>query len=495
MYKKDEVYLQLDSDPSTLKELSERFEFYSPGYRFMPAYKARKWDGKIRLFNSRNNTIYTGLFPQICTFGKENGYEIEIDYSNGPPIAVDPVDMGWVDSLSVSARGESIKPTEYQRDAVEYALAHRRGLLLSPTASGKSLIIYLIVRYYLYTHLKPTLIIVPTTSLVEQMIGDFTDYSEFDSQFNPSVDCHGIYGGVDPDDVKGNIPVTISTWQSIYKMPKKWFAQFGCVIGDEAHQFKAKSLVSILTKMTDTDYRIGTTGTLDGSETNELVLQGLFGPIKYVTTTRDLMDSGVLAELNISMCILDYPTDLRKRLKGSTYQEEMDFLSEHAPRNKWISDLSLSLDGNTLVLFRYVDKHGKPLFKQIRSECTDPDRKIFYVSGETAVDTREDIRQITEREKNAIIVASIGTFSTGINIRNIHNIVFASPSKSQIKVLQSIGRGLRQSDDGRATTLYDIADDLHIGDSYRNYTLNHASERMRIYARDKFKYTIKQYKL
>jgi len=492
--KKDEVHLQISCpDKSTLAELSERFEFYAPGYKFMPAFKARKWDGKIRLFNSRNNTIYAGLFPHICSFAQEFGYEVEIDDSNGPPLAVDRVDMSFVEGLSVSARGERIVPRDYQLKAVEYALTHRRALLLSPTASGKSLIIYLIIRYYLYNHRKPVLLVVPTTSLVEQMISDFSQYAENDSLFDPTVDCHGIYGGRERDDVTG-FPVVVSTWQSIYQMPKAWFSQFGCVIGDEAHNFKAKSLTSIMTKMTNTDYRVGLTGTLDGSETNQLVLEGLFGPLKYVTTTRELMDSGALADLKVQVCILDYPHGTRKQLKGSKYHEEIDFIVEYPPRTEFITELVSKLSGNTLVLFQYVDKHGKPLFKAIRDVCSD-DRKIFYVSGETNVESREQVRTITEKENDSVIVASIGTFSAGINIRNIHNIVFASPSKSQIRVLQAIGRGLRVSDDGRRTVVYDIADDLHIGDSYRNYTLNHAGERIKIYAREQFDYTIDQFKI
>ena len=492
--KKDSVHIQIECpDRSTLAELSERFEFYASGYNFMPAFKARKWDGKIRLFNTRNNTLYAGLFPHVCAFAQENGYDIEIDDSNGVPIATDTVDTDYLDALPMSSRGDPISPREYQREAVEYALRHRRALLLSPTASGKSLIIYMIVRYVLYHVQKPVLIVVPTTSLVRQMISDFEDYASEDSDFNPSVDCHGIYQGQERDDVSG-IPVVVSTWQSIYQMPKKWFSQFGCVVGDEAHNFKAKSLTAIMGKMVNTEYRIGTTGTLDGSETNQLVLEGIFGPLKYVTTTRDLMDSGALAQLKVHMHILDYPSQIRRQIKGASYHEEIDFLVGDMSRNQWIVDLAASLDGNTLVLFQYVDKHGKPLFKQIR-EAIDPNRKAFYVSGETDTDTREEIRQITEREGSAIIVASLGTFSTGINIRNIHNIVFASPSKSQIRILQSIGRGLRVSDDGRPTQVYDIADDLHIGEGYRNYTLNHASERIKIYARERFEYTINQVKL
>lgn len=496
--KKDHVHLQVDSpDPSTLMELSERFEFYAPGYKFQPAFKARKWDGKIRLFNSRNKTIYAGLFPRICSFAKENGYGIRIEESDeyGSPAVHDAIDMSFIDDLSLTSRGNPIEPRDYQLSAIEYALSHRRGLLVSPTGSGKSLIIYIIARWYLLMHRRPVLIVVPTTSLVEQMISDFDDYSQKDSMFNARVDCHAIYSGQSKD--VSNIPITVSTWQSIYEMPAKWFSQFGCIVGDEAHTFKAKSLRSVMGKMKETEYRIGTTGTLDGVETNELILEGLFGSTKWVTSSRDLMDQGVLADLRIKVLLLGYPKELRSKLKGIKYHEEIDFLTSYVPRTQFIRNLAVSLEGNTLILFQYVDKHGKPIFREVRDRCmeVDQDRKVFYVSGETDVDTREDIRNLTEKESNAIIVASMGCFSTGINIRNIHNIIFASPSKSQIRVLQSIGRGLRKSDDGRPTVVYDLADDLHVGSTHKNYTLNHSSERIKMYAKQRFKYTINEVKL
>ena len=219
-------------------------------------------------------------------------------------------------------------------------------------------------------------------------------------------------------------------------------------------------MTSILGKCREAIFRFGTTGTLDGTKTHKLVLEGLFGPAYYVTTTKKLMDDGHLSDLDINVLLLKYSEEVRKSFGKQTYQQEIDYIVTYHKRNQLIRNLALDQDGNTLVLFQYVEKHGKPLYNMI-AEKAHTRRKIFYVSGETGVDTREEIRRITETQKNAIIVASLGTFSTGINIRNLNNIIFASPSKSQIKILQSIGRGLRKSDDGRSTKLYDIADDLH----------------------------------
>ena len=315
------------------------------------------------------------------------------------------------------------------------------------------------------------------------MYSDFADYSSKDT-WSHEESCHKIYSGREKFGVKQR--VIISTWQSIYKLPGSWFSGFGMVIGDEAHNFKAKSLTSILEKCTEAKYRIGTTGTLDGSQTHQLVLEGLFGPVYKVTTTKELMDNNDLAQLEINILILKYKEELCKAVVKSKYQEELDFIVKYEPRNNFISNLALDQTGNTLILFNYVDKHGKPLHSLLQTKI-EKDRKLFYVSGETDVDTRESIREITEKEKNAIIVASIGTFSTGINIRNLHNIIFASPSKSQIRVLQSIGRGLRKSEDGSVTKIYDIADDLHYK-SKKNYTLQHAAERIKIYSKERFNY-------
>jgi superfamily II DNA or RNA helicase len=488
---KNNTFLHIDSDDKgILHELAEFFTFYVPGYKYMNAFRNKMWDGKIRLLDMRSQTIYAGLYHYIKEFADERNYVITIDDSNshyyGRPDIYHDDDVEWVDNLPLSSNGKKITVRDYQKDAVSYGLRHRRGLLISPTASGKSLVIYLLIRYFLEYNKKKILLIVPTTSLVKQMYGDFEDYSQFDETFDASNQCHQIMAGCEKNDRSKDI--YISTWQSIFKMPTDYFQQFGMVIGDEAHNFKAKSLTSILTKCTQAIYRFGLTGTLDGTQTHKLVLEGLFGPIKNITTTKALMDADHLADIDISILLLKWPVELRKQLTKIKYQDEMNEIVSYDPRNRFIRNLALDQDGNTLVLYQFVEKHGKPLHAMI-VEKAHKNRKIFFVSGNTDAESREDIRKITEKENGAIIVASLGTFSTGINIKNLHNIIFASPSKSQIRILQSIGRGLRKSDDGRATKIYDIADDIH-WKKRKNYTLNHAGERIKIYAKERFKYKI-----
>ena len=493
--KKNEVFLQVFTDAGTGAELSDFFTFYVPGYKFMPAYKNKIWDGKIRLYNQLNKELYVGLLPYIKEFAEVRQVDMEYEMCDryGLPETTDMCDEDvlnqFIESLNLHSRNQRIAPRDYQVNAIKHAMINNRAVLLSPTASGKSLIIYILTRLFLDMDTgQKALIVVPTTSLVEQMTSDFLDYSSYDETFG-AEDIHKIYSGKEKI---SNNKVIITTWQSIYKLPGSWFEQFGMVVGDEAHTFKAKSLTSILEKLRDCKYRYGLTGTLDGTQTHRLVLEGLFGQVFKVTTTRDLIDSKALADLKITVLLLKYSEETRRNQTKKKYNEEIDFIVASEARNRFIRNLAVSLEGNTLVLFQLVEKHGVPLYNMIKDKIEasgKSQRKVFFVSGATDVDTRENIRAITETEKDAIIVASSGTFSTGINIRNIHNIVFASPSKSQIKILQSIGRGLRKSDDGRGTNIYDLADDLH-WKSKKNYTLEHAAERIKIYTKEKFDYKI-----
>jgi superfamily II DNA or RNA helicase len=481
--KKSESLLNVTSEDSgVLRELSEYFTFYADGYKFMPAYRNKLWDGKIRLYNLMNKTIPYGLKDEILRFGQDRGYNVSLGSDIDNRYAYDEE---FFDSLSLCSGGKPIKARDYQNKAVEFATDNGRSILVSPTGSGKSLIIYMLMRYYLSEEMdKKVIIIVPTTSLVEQMYKDFADYSSDDPEFDVEEDVHRIYSGKEKEFEQS---VVITTWQSAIKLNQIWFQQFGCVVGDEAHTFKAKSLTTIMSRLSLADMRVGTTGTLDGGQVNELTLMGNFGPVYKVTSTQTLIDSNTLADLKIEALVLKYSDETRKAFGKKKYAEEIDFLVSHEKRNRFIANLALDQKGNSLVLYNLVKKHGEPLFKQIRDRAKD--RKVFFVSGSVNAEEREKIREITEQEKNAIIVASVGTFSTGINIKSLNNIIFASPTKSQIRVLQSIGRGLRKSNNGQGTVVYDIADDLS-WKSRKNYTLNHAISRVKIYDKESFKYKI-----
>ena len=472
--KKNEVFLKIDSkEPHIFCELSDIFTFEVPGAKFMPQYRNKYWDGKIRLFNQANGEIYVGLLDKIISFCKKSDYQYEFVHSDfyGTPFE----ENGFISLEGVKDYMNKItryEPRQYQIQGVFDALKYNRKLLISPTASGKSLMIYTITRYMVDKG-HSVLLVVPTTSLVEQMYKDFIDYG-----WNSDENCHRIYAGKEKHTDK---PVTITTWQSIYKLEHSFFKRYGCVIGDEAHLFKSKSLIRIMTKLHDAKYRFGFTGTLDGTQTHKWVLEGLFGPAYKIVRTDELIEKGHLAKLNIKILLLQHESQ-----RFDTYEDEVQFIIQNERRNNFIQKLTLDLKGNTLLLYSRVESHGEILFNLINS---DTNRKVFFVHGGVAAEEREEIRKITEEESDAIIVASYGTFSTGINIKKLHNVIFASPSKSRVRNLQSIGRVLRKGKNKTKATLYDIADDTTYK-SQKNYTLNHLIERVKIYNEENFNYEI-----
>jgi superfamily II DNA or RNA helicase len=484
----DSAHIKVECERALSKELSQHFTFFVPNYQYTPAYKNKIWDGQIRLFNVHSGKIYAGLVDYVLQFAKDRNYTV--DYDAVKPEKVSPETVySFIKTLKLSLGDKEIMPHEHQFDAIHHAINKRRCLLLSPTGSGKSLIIYVLIRYYLsrLPEDKKILIIVPTTGLVTQLLSDFEQYSQL-SSWNAKNNCHTIHSGKSKKTLKR---VVISTWQSLYRLPEKDFDDFGAVVGDECHLYKAKSLTGLLTKLKNTDYRVGTTGTLDGTQTHKLVIEGLFGTTKKIITTKKLIEKNILSNINIECLTLNHSDTHKNQTKKLKYQEEMDWIVSNTERNDFITKLATNLPGNTLVLFNYVEKHGKPLYTMIENE-TEKETHLIY--GGTDVKQREDIRKLMDQRSNVILIASYGTCSTGINIKNINNIVFASPSKSVIRVLQSIGRGLRKSEEKEMLTVYDISDDLRYK-SHTNHTYNHMKSRLKIYKNENFNYNVKKINL
>jgi len=468
------VYVKVLAEPSIVMELSEHFTYFANNYKFHPKFRARQWDGKIRLLNTLTCVIYSGLAARIKKFCDVRGYTFSFDdeliYQN---ITEDEL-RTHIKSLNIPAKYEE---RDYQKESILKCLRSGKRTLLSPTSSGKSMMIYVISQWYK----QKGLIIVPTIGLVTQMESDFRDYG-YTGKIHTSIGGLSKANNIDAD-------LVITTWQSLNngksKMPKAWYQQFGLVFGDEAHGCKATSLIQILSSLEHCRYRFGTTGTLDGQPLNEATIEGLFGPVYRAISTRELMDQGYVSKLKIKCIILKYSTDTCKSVRGKTYAEEIDFLVNNPERNKFIKKLTLSLKGNKLLFFRIVD-HGKSLYDAIKA---DSNNNVFYIDGSVKAVDREQIRHAIEDEHNATLIASLGTTSTGVSINKLHHMIAASPSKSKIKVLQSIGRMLRMHESKEHATLYDIVDDLSVK-SYQNYTLKHFIERCKIYDAEQFEYSI-----
>ena len=470
--KKNEIDISLECEPHILYELQEAFSFDVEGASFSPAYRKKYWDGKIRLLSTATKTLPAGLTYQLCKWLDRHEYTWEFENSKfyGTPYEMDErvfeegVDI-FMNKIS------SVKPRQYQVETVFHALKEYRKTIVSPTGSGKSLMIYAIARY-LKSIDKRVIIVVPSKSLVEQLTKDFEDYGWDTDEF-----VHKIYQGKSLDTKK---PVTITTWQSVYGLEKKWFRQFDGVIGDECHNFKAKCLGGIMKKLPDAKWRYGFTGTLDGKNVHKLILEGHFGPVYKTTSSSDLMEKGFLAKLKVEIIQLKHNPE-----SFSNYNEEIERIGLLQERNDFICKLAHDLKGNVLVLFARIEGYGIPLAETL-DQITD--RPVHLIHGEVDVQTREEVRRICEKSDNNIILGSYGTMSTGVNIKNLHHVVFASPSKSRIRVLQSIGRGLRKTKMKDKVKLYDIADDFRKPHGKNNFTLNHLAERIKYYCDENFEY-------
>jgi superfamily II DNA or RNA helicase len=465
------VYNKVKAEPGIAEELKEYFRFRPDGYRFVPAFKNKWWDGYINMYRPLQQTLYCGITYLVDKFAEQMNYTVEWEDLQGENEFSEFEAREFIKTINLP---EKYTPKDHQIRYFVKCVRQGRGLVISPTGSGKSLIIYLLIRYYGVR----TLLIVPTIGLVKQMKKDLISYGCSEKWI------HTIAEGAEKESLQ---PITISTWQSIYKLKKDWFDKYGTVIGDEAHLYEAKSLVKIMENLTECRNRFGTTGTLsDGAGPHPLVLQGLFGKIIEETTTSELMELGELAKLKVQAIVLVHTEAQKEQMKYETYDNEMKYLCSSIARNNFIANLTLSLKGNILILYRFVEGHGKILHDLLKSKA--PQREIHFVSGEVGGDDREQIRQWVIEGTNTITVASFGTFSTGIDIPNLDVVIAASPYKSRVKVLQSIGRGVRKYKD-KVCTWYDIADDL-TWRKWKNHTLKHFAKRIMMYAQQKFDYKI-----
>lgn len=489
--KKNESFLYIDCELGILQELKEHFTFMVEGAKYSPKFKAKIWDGTISLLDLRFGTLPAGLYYELIDFAKKLGYTTECNETKyGRPDDVCDASIEdvkkFVMGLNIHSKNNKLEVRDYQIQAIYNCIRNQRQISITPTGGGKSLIAYCLYRWYLEHGSRHFLLVVPNLGLVKQMYADFKDYSshnEFDVESTTQIIAEGQSKQIHKS-------LVISTWQSIYKQPHSWFNNnIDVIFADEVHQYKADAMKGIFEKSTEVKYRIGVTGSLDKSLSNKMVLRGLIGEISKVKSTRDLINEGHLSEIKINCIILKYNKDTQKMMKGAEYQHEIDFICDHSLRNKFIRKLALSRKGNTLVLFNYVDKHGEPLYEEINAHATT--QNVHMVSGKVEANERELIRQLVQNSTgDNIICASAGTFSTGINLPRIHTIIFASPTKSIIRVMQSIGRGLRKADDKEFLMLFDLCDLLNPSKAKPNHTYRHFIERLRIYAEEGHPYEI-----
>ena len=479
VFEQNEVYIAIDSNSrGILSEIHDYFSFEIKNARFNPKVKAKMWDGRIRIFNLNTQRLYKGLLPYVIKFCNDRGYSLNIEES----LKLEKSTFDF-DTFFAGIK-LPFKEHDFQKTAIQHCIENKRVTLLSPTSSGKSLLSYVLVRYFLHRYADSDdkiLITVPRVDLVEQLIEEFKEY---DPSFDIEKHCHTQHAGVEKTTKKR---VVITTWQSVYQNPKKYFRQFGMIIVDEAHEARANSLKGILESADSCIYRIGMTGTLDDIHYNKLIIEGLCGPVLRTAKTKELMDRKIVSDLKIKCIVLKYDELYRKLMSGSTYHEEVKALSELEERNDFLMKMVNGLpdNKNTLLLVNGID-HAKTIYEKLLKTSK---KTVYLVYGGTKKEQRSEVRRLTQSTDGVVIVATYGVYSTGISIKNLQYLIFGSGTKSIIRLLQSIGRGLRKDGKDDAVTVFDIVDYLQHKKT-KNYTLKHFFMRVRIYNQEEFTYTL-----
>lgn len=451
--------------PTIMTSLYNYMSLYAPNFKFMPKYKAGLWDGKIH-FMERNGKFPLGLSRYIYRFVQQDGLEIIIDEDITSKLEITQEQLfetsdnwladGWI-------------PKEHQYEGALKSLIYKRGIIEHATSSGKSLTIALICMYALKNNIcEKILIIVPSVGLVEQMTSDFLDYGV------PEEYLGKFYGAVKDTDPK----IIISTWQSMCRQTEL-IGEFDGIIADEAHGQKANVVRTIAEKANNAIIRLGCTGTMPDEKSNRWLVEGLFGPVLHQVTAKYLIDNEYAADIHIKIPFIEYSEEIVKKLKGLPYDEEKKWLESCEKRNKIIQKITekhIEKDHNVLILVDHID-HAKILEEKIRL-LSNAD--VHIVTGAVDPEKREKIRNYTNVNKKVVLIATYGVFSTGISIKRLHSIIFASAGKSKIKTLQSVGRGMRLHHEKTNLILYDIGDALPFSEK-------HLKVRIQMYDKAQFK--------
>lgn len=482
---KDFSFANVFGDREDLLKIFNHFGYFVANYKFQPLYKQGRWDGKIKLFNFVEKTIPLGLVPQLKQFLETERIDYEEHLFEDDNFVLD---METLEKFIIKLK-IPFEVRDYQKDLILVAINNRQSVSVAATGSGKSLAIYIICMLMIWQK-KRTFLIVPSLSLVHQMYSDFISYGMPEENAEKMIHC--IYGGQEKSFTK---PIIISTWQSIYKpsVIKEYTSkvnatdlQYDCIIADEAHLIKAgeeKKVSDIIESFTHSPWKIGVTGSMPRDElARQQIIAALGEPVDIIRAT-ELVERGYATDLNVTALFLKYNEIDSKYLRSSEVRKkwtlEEKFVNEHTKKHLVIKKLiqsKINKNENTIVFFKNID-YGKILLK-IASEMTE---HVYYIDGTVDGKIREQIRKDIEEGVGVVIVASFKTFSTGINIKKIHNGIFAqNPGKSDTTLIQSLGRFLRQHESKDIANVYDIIDDAR-SKNYTNFCYRHFEQRLEVY--------------
>lgn len=502
IHKVNETFVRLEIDDVDIENnIYKSFSYTSPSLKFHPKVKARLWSGYFHMYDYRTKLFPIGLIEELVKFCQSNNYTFEFTFNKVNNYNEE------IYNNCLSFVKDKFKLKDYQEQAIDFALKNNRGIIVSATSSGKSLIMYFLALYYSLLYDNKILIVVTTKDLVTQMYDNFLEYYKGDEEeFSKSLEV--IYSNSKRND---KAKIVISTWQSLQNKDKEYFEDFVCVLGDECHQGKATEIKKIIESCINAYHKFGFTGTLsnkdDKQQINEMLLKGLFGKVFNVITTRELIDKEGHPEVIINAVKLSYQDqnlcklvlkgsedtlkikrlyeetskqELLAKYKKKVFDEELEIVYNNTLRNNYIKELACSLEGNTLIMFQHIDKHGDKLYQCLK----DSNKQVFYIHGN--VKDRDTFKEVIESSNGVIAITSYGTTSTGIDFKNVHNIILASGYKASIKMLQTIGRGLRKHDSKNCINIFDLCDDFTMGKNHQNYLYKHFMKRIELYKDEQF---------
>jgi superfamily II DNA or RNA helicase len=493
----DRNWIQIyDYAPSELEQLRISLTKKIRGWYFNPLVKKKLWDGNVK-FIDKFNRIPIGLIEKVHSVCSKYNIPFEIEDIDLMYWDFDEADFdAWAAEFCASMEK---KPRDYQVDAAKRIIKNQRSISEIATSAGKTMIIFLVFSYLRTRGLVDRLlVIVPNTNLILQTIEDFDEYSnnrtlmKFRSQ---------TVSGESKTKTQQNADLIVGTFQSLVKLEEDWFTDITGICVDEAHHTNANSVKKVIGKCVNAKFKFGLSGTLmQDDSADALTIQAFIGPLVNTISPQDLFDKKVATQVNIKIVRLQYSNEeikqklhfLRQRkneVEGSKQLSlERDLIVKSKERFKFVCDLISKTNKNSLVLFQNIkDNYGKRIYDHLRETCDE--KEIYYVDGSTAANLREEYKKNMEDGDNRVLIASFGTFSTGISINNLHNIFFVESYKSEKIVKQSIGRGMRLHAQKDKVTIVDIVDDLSWkGD--KNYLMKHGDSRIEIYDQEGFPYKI-----
>jgi superfamily II DNA or RNA helicase len=489
----DKILSLIEASNLEIDQLNISFEREAANARWDPRVKKGWWNGKISYFKS-NRYLPAGLWNEVVELCKEYNFPLQIE---GIERRFDrSIDMeefqSWVDEKWDSAE---MKPRDYQVATAFNIIKHQNCLAELATSAGKTLITYMTLAYLLDSgKSKKVLMIVPTVDLVVQGTEDFYEYNS--SACKLKLEIQQIYAG---SIIRQNANIVIGTYQSLVKKDKSYFDDFDAVVVDETHKAKSTSIKTILEKCENATRKFGLSGTIPKPGTlDRLTLMAYTGPIIQSIRADYLIEKGHITPCEVYVIEMDYArTEVKDGFKTLFQRTEEDrkkllnleqqYAIQSPERLEFITDMILKNKKNALVLFYRID-YGNKLYDKLRQKTN---RKVFYIDGNTDKDLREYQKENLEEGEGKIMIASYGTFSTGINVKNIHTIYLTESFKSEVIIRQSIGRGLRKHVNKAKLIIIDFVDDYCIG-RFKNYLYKHSEARQEIYRDQNFPYSVRK---